>query len=261
MNQRSAPRQAWLFDVDGVLTPTVDLHRAAWAEVFTALLARSDGGSNAFSDQDYFALVDGKPRFEAVRAVLAARGIHLPDGDPAEAGSLDTVFGLGNLKNAVFRDRLRRCPARAYPGSARLVDQLWRAAVPLGVVSASHNARAVLASAGLIGYFAVIIDAEAARRAGLAGKPAPDTYLEAARQLGAAPNRTGLVEDALSGVAAGRAGGFDPVIGVDRGAGRAGLLAQGASRVVEDLAELVEDLSELVGVGEAAQVAQVVPHA
>jgi len=237
MEQFPVHYSAYLFDLDGVLTPTADLHRSAWADLFGPFLQIR--GASPYTDDDYYKLIDGRNRYEAVEAVLASRNLSLPYGNPSEPGGLTTVCGLGNLKDAMFHRALRTHPLEAYPGSLRLLETLRSDKVPIGVVSASRNAKLVLESAGLSDMFGVIIDGLVAGQFHLPGKPAPDTYLEAARRLEVRPSQTALVEDALSGVEAGRAGGFNPVIGVDRGAGRQALLAHGATLVVNDLDELL----------------------
>lgn len=229
-----AAYDAVLLDLDGVLTPTVDLHRRAWAETFDALFARL--GEPPYAETEYYASLDGRSRFAGVRALLSARGIALPEGEPGDAG-LDTVIGVGNRKNAAFTEVLARDGIAAYPGSLLLLDALGAAGVPLAVVSSSRNAEPVLAAAGIRDRFAAVVDGVVAEREGLAGKPAPDTFLRAAELLGVEPRRAAVVEDAESGVAAGRAGGFGFVLGVDRGAGTPALIAAGADRVVADLAE------------------------
>lgn len=228
---------AYLFDLDGVLTPTVDLHRRAWAETFGAFLAAR--GLAPYREAEYFASLDGRSRFAGVRALLDARGLPLPEGVPGDA-DLDSVIGIGNRKNLAFTEVLERDGIAAYPGSLVLLDRLARLGRPLAVVSSSRNAEAVLAAAGLRDRFAAVVDGAVAEREGLPGKPAPETFLRAAELLGVAPARAVVFEDAGSGVAAGRAGGFGLVVGVDRGAGRDALTAAGADVVVADLAELAE---------------------
>lgn len=229
---------AVLFDLDGVLTPTAVLHQAAWRSLFESFFERH-GIEPPYGDEDYFAHIDGRPRYDAVRATLASRGVSLPEGDPADAPGADTVCGLGNLKDEDFSAALARDGIEAYPGSVALLDSLAALEVPSAVVSSSRNARPVLEAAGLEHRFAVVVDGIVAEAEALSGKPAPDLFLRAARALGAAPSATVVVEDALSGVAAGKAGGFGLVVGVDRGAGDAELLAAGADLVIGDLAELV----------------------
>jgi beta-phosphoglucomutase family hydrolase len=231
-------RRAWLFDLDGVLTPTADLHRAAWKQMFDEELERR-GLAPPFSDADYLAYVDGKHRQDGVLDFLASRGVELPVGSPGDAPDAGTIWALGNRKNELFAELLTRHGIAPYPGSKRLLDRLADREVPMAVVSSSRNAAAVLAAAGLSDCFAARVDGLTAAELGLAGKPAPDSFLHAAAELGVDPADAVVVEDALSGVEAGRAGGFGVVIGVDRGAGREALVEHGADVVVADLAEML----------------------
>ncbi|MFF1529754.1 HAD family hydrolase [Cellulomonas sp. NPDC058312] len=228
---------AVLFDLDGVLTPTAVVHMHAWARLFAPLLDAR--GVEPYADADYFAHIDGKPRYDGVASLLASRGIELPWGDPADSPDTETVCGLGNRKNAVFTQVLETEGVTPYPGSVRLVDALIAAGRKVAVVSSSRNAVPVLAAAGLTDRFPVVVDGLVAAARGLRGKPDPATYLDAAAQLGVPRERAVVVEDAESGVASGRAGDFGLVVGVDRGAGAEVLMEQGADLVVEDLAELL----------------------
>ena len=229
---------AVLFDLDGVLTPTAEVHMQAWSDMFNAFLA-SRGAEADYTDEDYFRHVDGKPRYDGVRDFLASRGIELPFGTPGDAPELETICGLGNRKNDAFNAVLERDGIAPYPGSLALIEQLAAAAVPMAVVSSSKNAPAVLEAADLTDFFPVIVDGNVAHAENIAGKPAPDTYLRAAQLFGVDPDDAIVVEDAVSGVAAGAAGGFAHVVGVDRGVGRQELLDAGADVVVADLGELV----------------------
>ena len=229
---------AILFDLDGVLTPTADVHMAAWNRMFNSYF-EENGISPAFTDEDYHAYVDGKPRYDGVRSLLASRGVELPEGDPSDPPGVETVCGLGNTKNEAFNQVLRDEGVAAYPGSVAFLDWVMGKGVAVAIVSSSRNADAILRAAGLRDRFEVIVDGVLAADLGLAGKPAPNTFLHAARQLGVAPERAVVVEDAVSGVAAGRAGDFGLVLGVDRGAGAEALRASGADVVVSDLGELV----------------------
>ena len=229
---------AVLFDLDGVITPTAEVHMRAWTVLFDDFL-RERGITEPYTDADYFAHVDGKPRYDGVRDFLASRRIELPEGSPQDGSDAQSVAGLGNRKNDVFAGILRTDGVQAYPGSLRVLDQLAVAGTAVAVVSSSRNARAVLEAAGIVERFEVVVDGTVAAERGLAGKPAPDTFWDAARQLGAAVERCAVVEDAVSGVAAGRAGRFGLVVGVDRGAGAVALQDAGADVVVGDLAQLV----------------------
>lgn len=230
---------AALFDLDGVMTPTAEVHMAAWSQVFNDFL-RAEGKPADYSDADYFRYVDGRPRYDGVRTFLASRGIVLPEGaadDPPEAR---TVSGLGNRKNQAFNDVLIRDGIAPYPGSRALIDHLVGLGMPMAIVSSSRNAASVLARAAIDDRFRVIVDGLVARDRDLPGKPAPDTFLHAAAELGVAPSRAVVLEDAVAGVAAGRAGAFGRVIGVDRGVGADALRAAGADDVVTDLGDLIE---------------------
>jgi beta-phosphoglucomutase family hydrolase len=229
---------AVLFDLDGVLTPTAEVHMRAWDEMFNRFLAER-GGQQPYTDADYFAHVDGKPRYDGVRDMLATRDITLPEGSPDDPPEAETICGLGNRKNTLFSAILETDGVQPYPGSVHALDRLRERSVPVAVVSSSRNAPAVLAAAGLRERFDVVVDGAVAAADGLAGKPAPDTFVAAARRLGVDPGDAVVVEDAVSGVAAGRAGSFGLVVGVDRGVGERALLDAGADVVVSDVAELV----------------------
>jgi beta-phosphoglucomutase family hydrolase len=230
---------AVLYDLDGVLTPTALVHMRAWQEMFSDYLAVHHPDQPPYTDEDYFQWVDGKPRYSGVRAFLESRGIALPDGDPSDESDALTVCGLGNRKNQTFESILATEGVEAYPGSRALVARLAERGLKQAVVSSSRNAPDVLTAAGLIDYFDTIVDGVVASERHLAGKPAPDTFLYAADLVGATPARCVVVEDALSGVQAGRAGRFGLVIGVDRGVGADQLLDRGATMVVADLEELL----------------------
>ncbi len=234
---------AALFDLDGVVTPTAEVHMRAWAEMFNGFLegeaAELDGDRSPYTDADYFAHVDGKPRYDGVRDFLSSRGIEIPEGTSEDPPSSVTVRGLGNRKNDAFNAVLERDGVEAFPGSVRLLDHLRDLGMPLAVVSSSANAPAVLESAGLADRFETVVSGAVAEEQGLKGKPAPDTFAYAARLLGAVVDRAVVLEDAVSGVRAGAAGGFGLVIGVDRGAGRSTLEEAGAHVVVTDLDQLV----------------------
>lgn len=231
---------AVLFDLDGVITPTAEKHMQAWNRMFTAYFA--ERGIEPYSDDDYFRYIDGKPRVEGIASMLAARGITLEDGDDDDNADADTVNGLGERKNVMFRELLDE-GIEPYAGSVAYMDALDAASIASCVVSSSKNAVPVLEAAGLRDRFDVIVDGLVAASEGIPGKPRPDTYLRGAELLGVPADRCVVVEDAVSGVQAGAAGGFARVVGVDRGAGKQTLLDEGADLVVVDLAELIPGLN------------------
>ena len=219
-----------LFDLDGVITPTAEIHEHAWGELFAGF---------DYTGADYLRYIDGKPRYDGVRSFLSSRNVELPDGDPTDAPGDDTVCAMGNRKNALFNTILERDGIAPYPSSLATIDMLDAADIASAIVSSSRNARNVLDAAGLGKRFDVVVDGVVAAFEHIAGKPAPDMFLDAARKIGVDPAGAVVVEDAVSGVAAGAAGGFAVVIGVDRGAGAETLLDHGATFVVADLAELL----------------------
>jgi beta-phosphoglucomutase family hydrolase len=230
--------EAVLFDLDGVLTPTADVHMRAWQSMLSDFLLRR-GIAEPYVSSDYFHYIDGKPRYEGVRSFLHSRGISLPDGDPSDPPTAETVCGLGNRKNEVFAAVLADEGVIPYPGTAELLDQLAERGTKTAVVSSSRNAPSVLEAAGLQERFLVVVDGAVAGDLGLAGKPSAETFVHAATELGADVARSAVIEDALSGVAAGKAGGFGLVVGIDRGVGSDRLTQAGADLVVTDLAALI----------------------
>ncbi|WP_255372170.1 HAD family phosphatase [Demequina sp. NBRC 110053] len=229
---------AALFDLDGVLTPTAEVHMKAWNRMFTDYFT-AHGITPEYTDADYYAYVDGKPRYDGVRACLASRGVTLPEGDPSDPAGAETVCGIGNTKNDAFAAILRDEGVSPFPGSVRLLDHLRSLGTEMAVVSSSRNAPDVLAAAGIADRFDVVVDGNVVAHEGVKGKPAPDMFELAASRLGVAGADAVVVEDALSGVAAGAAGDFGLVVGVDRGAGADALRAGGADIVVDDLEELI----------------------
>ena len=237
--------RACLFDLDGVLTQTARVHAQAWKEMFDAFLRRrSERTGEPFVPfdpvADYSAYVDGKPRYDGVRSFLASREIELPEGDPSDPPSAETVCGLGNRKNELVLALLRRDGVQVYDGSVRYVRAVRDAGFHRAVVSASANTREVLKAAGIDDLFDVRIDGVVAAQRHLRGKPAPDPFLAAAEELKVPPAEATVFEDALAGVEAGRAGNFGYVVGVDRVGQRQALLEHGADVVVDDLAELLK---------------------
>lgn len=242
MNGRTDFR-AVVFDMDGVVTRTAELHAAAWKELFDDYLAergkRADNGYTPFDmEADYLAYVDGKPRGEGASAFLASRGIDLPYGRPDDGPERETVCGLGNRKDRYFERRLHEEGAKVYGSTVALIEALRARGLRIGLVTSSRHGREVLETAGAIGLFHRIIDGVDAAQLGLKGKPEPDIFIKAAGLLDAAPAQTIVVEDAVSGVEAGRLGHFGLVVGVDRGGNREALAEHGADLVVDDLAEL-----------------------
>jgi beta-phosphoglucomutase family hydrolase len=237
--------RACLFDLDGVLTQTARVHAAAWKEMFDAFLrARAARTGDAFVPfdlvDDYDDYVDGKPRYDGVRSFLASRGIDLPLGRTSDPPIAETVSGLGNRKNELVLALIHEQGVEAYQGSVRYVRAARDAGLRRAVVSSSANCKEVLAAAGLVELIEVRIDGIVAAREHLKGKPAPDTFLAAARALDVPPARAAVFEDALAGVAAGRAGRFGYVVGVDRVGQAEALREHGADLVVSDLAELLD---------------------
>ena len=237
--------RACLFDLDGVLTQTAKVHAAAWKEMFDAFLrkraAQTGGNFEPFDPvADYDEYVDGKPRYDGVRSFLTARGIALPEGTPDDPSDAVTVHGLGNRKNELVLAMIERQGVQVYEGSVRYVRAVRDAGLGRAVVTSSANADEVLAAAGIDDLFEVRIDGVVAAREHLEGKPAPDTFIAAARALEVARDRAAVFEDALAGVAAGRAGRFGLVVGVDRAGQADELLKHGADVVVSDLSELLE---------------------
>jgi beta-phosphoglucomutase family hydrolase len=234
-----------LFDLDGVITQTAKVHAAAWKEMFDDYLrerAKRTGEKFVPFDPgaDYDEYVDGKPRADGTRSFLEARGIELPEGDDDDPPNAETVHGLGNRKNELVLKLIRDQGVEAYEGSVRYVRAARDAGLRRAVVSSSANCRDVLVAAGIEDLFEVRIDGVVAKQEHLRGKPAPDTFLAGARALGLEPAEAAVYEDALAGVAAGRAGGFGLVVGVDRVGQAEALKAHGADIVVKDLAELMD---------------------
>ncbi len=233
-----------LFDLDGVLTKTAVVHAAAWKELFDGYLreraARTGEPFVPFDPvSDYDEYVDGKPRADGTRSFLAARSIDLPDGSDDDPPGAETVHGLGNRKNEIVLRRIREDGVAAYEGSVRYVHAARDAGLRRAVVSSSANCRDVLVAAGIADLFEARIDALVAKRDGLRGKPAPDTFLAGARALGLEPAAAAVFEDALAGVAAGQAGRFGYVVGVDRAGQAEALRRHGADIVVNDLTDLL----------------------
>ena len=236
--------RACLFDLDGVLTDTASVHAAAWKQMFDDYLrARADRTGEPFRPfdvaADYAPYVDGRPRLDGTRGFLASRGITLPEGDASDGPDAETVNGLATRKNELVNEKIRTVGVEVYPGSVRYLHAVRDAGLTTAVVSSSANAELVLQVAGLADLIDHRVDGVVAKRRGRPGKPAPDTFLAAAADLGVAKEQAVVFEDALAGVASGRAGGFGFVVGVYRLGQAQALREHGADVVVADLAELL----------------------
>jgi beta-phosphoglucomutase family hydrolase len=236
---------ACLFDMDGVVTQTAVVHAAAWKEMFDEFLrARAEATGTQFVPFDphaeYDTYVDGKPRLDGTRSFLESRGIDLPEGTPDDPPGTPTLYGLSNRKNNLVLEKIAAGGVQVYPGSITYIRSVKDKGISTAIVSASANTVQVLKSAGIEDLFDVRIDGVIAKQRGLRGKPAPDTFLAAAQALGMSANQAAVFEDAQAGVAAGRAGGFAIVVGVDRVGQAEALREHGADIVVKDLAELLE---------------------
>jgi beta-phosphoglucomutase family hydrolase len=227
-----------LFDLDGVLTQTAKVHARAWKEMFDEFLADRDCAPFELPG-DYDEYVDGKPRLDGVRSFLASRGVELPEGSDADPPGAETVVGLGLRKNELVLALIREQGVEPYEGSVRYLEAARDQGLRRAVVSSSTNCKDVLEAAGIDHLLEVRVDGVTAEQEGLAGKPAPDTFLAGARKLGAEPAEAAVFEDALAGVEAGRAGNFGWVVGVDRSGQADELARRGADVVVRDLAELL----------------------
>lgn len=237
--------RACLFDLDGVLTDTASVHRKAWKKMFDAYLeerAQRDGEPFVPFDaeDDYQTYVDGKKRDDGVRSFLESRGITLRDGDPDDAPDQETISGLGNRKNELFQQTLRSEGVEVFEGSRRYLEAVRAEGLSVAVVSSSANTMEVLNITGLAEFVDVRVDGVTLREENIAGKPAPDSFLRAAELLDTPAKEAAVFEDALAGVAAGRAGDFGMVIGVDRVGQAEALRRNGADIVVADLSELLD---------------------
>ena len=236
---------AVLLDLDGVITDTANMHAACWKQMFDEYLQkRAAERGEPFRPfdlaTDYRLYVDGKPRFDGVRDFLTSRGIQLPEGSPDDPPQAQTVGGLGNRKNDLVNKVIEEGGVEPYEGSVKFIQQLRHRGFKIAVVTSSQNCEAVLKATKLNAFFDVRVDGNTIRARHLAGKPAPDTFLTAAQQLGVAPARAVVVEDAISGVEAGCSGNFGLVIGVARKGNAEELRHHGAHLVVNDLGELVD---------------------
>jgi len=241
------PPDAVILDLDGVITDTAAVHARAWKRIFDAFLDQRDDAEGEDHrpfdlDSDYRTYVDGKPRYDGARSFLQSRGIELPDGDPDDPPSFETICGIGNRKNDAFREVLKAEGVTVFDDALACVPAWRRAGMPLAVASSSRNCRDVIVAGGIEHIFDARVDGGTLAQLDLPGKPAPDMFTEAARRLGVEPARAAVVEDAISGVEAGVAGGFDLVVGIARTAGRSQLEHAGAHVVVERLTDLSDRL-------------------
>ncbi len=246
--------EAVVFDLDGVITKTAATHSRAWKKMFDEYLmtlANADGNEFIeFTPQDYLTYVDGKPRYEGVKSFLDSRNISLPYGDPSDGGEKDTICGLGNRKNEAFNEVLAKEGVEVYPSTVKLLEQLKRDNIRIGVASSSKNAQSVLEAAGLMHFIETRVDGVVSAEIGLNGKPAPDIFLTAANNLGVDPNLTIVVEDAVSGVQAGKNGNFGLVLGLARENNNEALKANGADIVLNDLEEIsIDEINQWFEVG------------
>lgn len=244
--------RAFLFDMDGVLTDTARVHATAWKQLFDAELERRaplDGGEGDPGDrfrpfdpvEDYHRYVDGKPRADGVRSFLASRGIVVPEGHPDDPPTADTVTGLGNRKNAEVQRLIAEQGVDVYVDAVAFVRALRERDLPCAVVSSSANAETILAAAGIRELFSSVVDGKALVARNLPGKPAPDSFVAAAGDLGADVTVTAVFEDAIAGVASGKAGGFGCVVGIDRVGQADALRRAGADLVISDFSALALD--------------------
>ncbi len=243
---------AILCDLDGVITQTARLHAAAWKRLFDdylqELAARTGSPFKPFDlGEDYRVYVDGKPRHDGVRDLLASRGVSLPLGTLSDGPDRETLYGLGNRKDKHFKVALRETGVVAYPATVKFLRLARAMGLKMAVVSSSHHCAEIIEAVGLSALFDVRVDGHEIDRLHLAGKPAPDSFLEAARRLAVEPRHGIVIEDALAGVQAGHAGGFGLVIGVDRHNQAQPLREQGADIVVTDLSELLPSLLQTEG--------------
>jgi trehalose 6-phosphate phosphatase len=234
--------EAAILDMDGVITKSARAHAASWKRMFDEYLRERAGRSGEkfrpFSDEDYYRYVDGKPRYEGAESFLVSREISLPFGKPDDPPGKETVCGLGNRKNRYYLEHLKKYGVESYQSTIDFVKELKARNKRIAVISASRNAKAVLEAAGARDLFHVVVDGVEAARHDLKGKPEPDIFLEAARRLEVEPERAMVIEDAQSGVEAGRAGGFALVVGIDRSGQNRELKSHGADMVLRDLSEI-----------------------
>lgn len=240
-NLQQSSYQAVILDLDGVITQTAHLHAYSWKQMFDRYLQqRSQQGEQyaLFDVNADYQYMNGKPRHDGVQSFLESRGIKLAKGSSDDLAGTETIYGLGNLKNELFLKLLEQDGIRTYADTVEQIYRWQNQGMKLAVVSSSRNCDPILKAAGLRSLFEVKVDGVDCAQLRLKGKPAPDLFLEAARQLNVEPQQAIVIEDAISGVAAGRAGGFGLVVGVDRDGSEVALQEHGADLVVQDLRDL-----------------------
>lgn len=229
--------EAVIFDLDGVITQSAKVHAQAWKKLFDPFLSKQ-GESGFDIQQDYYAYVDGKPRLEGIRSFLQSRGIQLDEGSPDDSEEQETIHGLAKRKNKLFLKYLNEKGIDAYQTSVELVKMLKTEGFKVAIISSSKNCKAILEKVGILDLFEAQVDGVKSQRLQLKGKPAPDIFLQAAKELGVLPKKVVVVEDSLAGVQAGKEGGFGLVIGVNRADQAEALAKKGANVVVSDLKEI-----------------------
>lgn len=241
--------EAAILDMDGVITSSARVHAAAWKKMFDEYLKegtqREGLDYRPFDDrEDYYRYVDGKPRYEGAESFLESRGVSLPYGSPEDSPDKETVCGLGNRKNEYFHEYLKKNGVESYDSTIDFIKKLLSQGRKVAVISSSRNAKAVLDAAGVRGLFQTVIDGVYSAENELKGKPEPDIFLEAAKHLEVNPQEAIVIEDAVSGVKAGKKGGFGLVVGIDRSGENQDLRASDADIVVSDLSELIDSAKE-----------------
>jgi trehalose-phosphatase len=235
--------QAGIFDLDGVITQTAKVHASAWKEMFDSFLKAHNSGKEETrpfdSDGDYRQYVDGKPRYDGVKSFLGSRGINLPYGSREDPPDKETICGLGNRKNQLFRQKIQEQGVDTYPSSIEFIRSLRENNIKTAVVSSSKNCAYILDAAGVVGLFDAKVDGKDLDKYNLRGKPDPDIFLEAAKRLEVEPERSIVFEDAISGIQAGKKGGFGCVIGVARKNNSSSLRREGADAVIKDFSDIV----------------------